>query len=97
MIQPECLRLEKQHGEKHENYQGNYLLDYFQLHKRKRPAEVFETYYVGRNLKAIFKKSHEPACHYYCKQPPFREQFGCIEFKMAIPCQCHKTVGYKQQ
>jgi hypothetical protein len=61
MVYPELFMFKDYQCKAREHQDRNYLLDYLQFNKRKRPAGFFISYPVCRNLESILKKSYTPA------------------------------------
>ena len=61
MIEFEGFSFESNQAKDHENDQGDYFLNHFELNKRKGPAISWKTNSICWDLKAIFKERDSPA------------------------------------
>ena len=88
---------ENNKGEQHKDDERNGFLNSFELNDIERSAIFFEANSVGRNLKQVFEKSEAPTDEYYRQKAEIFTPAHVFEFKMAIPSQCHKAIGNKQE
>lgn len=82
---------EDQQGKDHKYDEGDYLLDNFELHQRKRAAEPLVADPVGGNLEAIFEESNTPADQDDDKQAR-AARFRPVEFQVAVPGHGHECI-----
>lgn len=97
MIYPESLSFEESYCKECKYRQCDNLLNNFKLPYVERTSVLRISNPVGRYLKNIFKKCNSSAQQDYRYESKTTEPVDILEFKMTIPCECHKSIGKYQQ
>lgn len=97
MIPLQLLIFEQYEGKNREYYQGDNLLNHFELEQCEGATVFLIADFVGGHHQAVFKKGNEPTHQNKPEQPRFLKEFQVLEFQMAVPGDGHKNIGKQQK
>ncbi len=97
VIPVKFLAAEDEHREDGEYCQGDDFLDNLELHEVEWAAVGFEADAVGRYLTGVFEECYCPREDNDGDERPIVHELHLLHFKMSVPSECHKDVGYYQE
>ena len=96
MVPLDVLSLEHEHHDDGEYRERDDFLYHLELQQVERAAVALEADAVGRDREAVFKEGDPPGKQDDQDERPGRRYFHFLEFKVAIPRECHEDIGKNQ-